>query len=241
MRFGAIFASLTLALSASAAAILPRDGLVNAVGAAGVVVSNVADHIALAKQDVHRNDKRQINTGSLTDLLNSGSGTTGTTGDANPLSGLTPRGDRKCYTDFIEEATGAIVKVVADIDVEIKGEVRVDVILRLLGLIEGIVIKLVADVVASIDAHVDVKLSLKAIVAIVVALVEAVVAIILRLVAVVEVEVIEHICLSIVANIVLILKAIIAVEADIAVLLYAALKVYLRIDIFAAIGHCLGH
>lgn len=114
MRFGAIFASLTLALSASAAAILPRDGLVNAVGAAGVVVSNVADHLDLAHQTVNRHDKRQVNTGTVTNLLNGGSGTTDATG-SNPLSNLGARDEPKCYTDLLEGATGAIVKIVADI------------------------------------------------------------------------------------------------------------------------------
>ena len=114
MRFGAIFASLTLALSASAAAILPRDGLVNAVGAAGVVVSNVADHLDLAHQTVNRNDKRQVNTGTVTNLLNGGSGTTDATG-SNPLSNLGARGEPKCYTDILKDATGEILAVVAKI------------------------------------------------------------------------------------------------------------------------------
>jgi hypothetical protein len=82
--FGAIFATLTLAISASAAAIYPRDTAVsNAAGLAAVTttVENLVGSVNVVKQNVKN---RQLN--GVTDAVNPGSITS--TLDDTPLGSV---------------------------------------------------------------------------------------------------------------------------------------------------------
>lgn len=104
MRFGAIFATLALALSASAAAILPRDGFVNAVGAAGAAVGDLVKNIHVNQQNVNQPQKR-----------NGLQGVTNALGDSGGLGQVLGGREEPCYTDILHGATGEILAVVAKI------------------------------------------------------------------------------------------------------------------------------
>ena len=118
--FGAIFAALTLALSASAAAIFPRNNA-KSDAMAGLAAGSVAaalDHtvpVSAFNQDVH---KRQVGGGNplagLGDLF--GGSTGDSTGDSSDQGNSTPsKRNEKSYPELIEIATEAILDICADI------------------------------------------------------------------------------------------------------------------------------
>ncbi len=81
--FGTIFATLTLAVSASAAAIYPRDTVNNAGGLAALTttVKDIVSGVSLAKQDVK---SRQLPGGNVVSEVTNVLGNT-------PVGGVVPR------------------------------------------------------------------------------------------------------------------------------------------------------
>ena len=113
--FGAIFAALTLALSASAAAIYPRNSAKSGA-IAGLAAGSAAaalDHtlpVDAFNQEVHR---RQLGGDSpLAGIANVFGGSGDSTGDGTSSPA---KRNEKSYPELIEIATEAILDICADI------------------------------------------------------------------------------------------------------------------------------
>lgn len=103
--FGAIFAALSLALSASAAAILPRDGLADANGA-GSTTDYGLDGV---KAGVYR---RRVDFSQLTDALNGIAPST----NAPPPGGITARDNNgNSFPAIVHDATVQVQGIIAQL------------------------------------------------------------------------------------------------------------------------------
>jgi len=144
--FGAIFATLTLAISASAAAIYPRDTAVNNLGGLAAITTTVTDvlgKVTLAKQDVKSRQLPAVAPGSVTDVLGklpvgSALGNTG---------GIVPRGVQG-VPDVINGVIVQLEPIIVKIDAQITATVAVELLTQIKVII--------CDAIVSINAIVKV-------------------------------------------------------------------------------------
>ncbi|KAF8347359.1 hypothetical protein F5887DRAFT_1172372 [Amanita rubescens] len=144
--FGAIFATLTLAISASAAAIYPRDTAVNNLGGLAAITTTVTDvlgKVTLAKQDVKSRQLPAVAPGSVTDVLSklpvgSALGNTG---------GIVPRGVQG-VPDVINGVIVQLEPIIVKIDAQITATVAVELLTQIKVII--------CDAIVSINAIVKV-------------------------------------------------------------------------------------
>jgi len=231
--FGAIFAVLSLAFSASAAAIYPRDGgngvtttNLGGIAAVDTTVNGVLNNVNGVHQENHRRQVQKL---------------------ASEVTQIVPR-DGAGYPDLVVGVTNQIVGIAADLDVAVKGTVDVKVVVGILGKIKAVLdvavkavleLDLKADTVLCLKGKVQVLAQVAVLVAVLIRVVVVkVVLVVLKVTALANVTAVVDICVAICANVAVIIKVGVALVPGLVVAvvrLIADIKVDLGLKVFAAI------
>jgi len=230
--FGAIFAALTLALSASAAAIYPRDtSVTNVGGLAGVTttVDNTLNHVKVIDQENHRRQLPPVGNGVASTLGNTPAGGV-VSGLESKLGGggVVRRGEQgvpDVIVGVIAEIKAIVVKINADIDVKLAVELVTEIKVALCNALVSInaIVKVGGDAQLYLNGEVVTLVKLGALIAELIVVVVPCLKIVLAFSA----------CVSIVAEIVVALTAIVAVAVELGVNVAVCITALLTVDVKA--------